>query len=56
VNHVGTEETKEQVTGSAHTTRDLSQLSHGLTGQYRTMASMPDTGQDADLLIRIPAH
>jgi hypothetical protein len=34
----------------------LSQFSHGLTGRYRTMASMPDTGRDADLRIRIPAH
>ena len=37
-------------------TRNLSQLSHGLTGRYRTMTSLPDTGQDADLPIRIPAH
>jgi anti-sigma B factor antagonist len=36
--------------------RSLSQFSHGLTGRYRTMASMPDTGRDADLRIRIPAH
>ena len=36
--------------------RSLSQFSHGLTGPYRTMASMPDTGRDADLRIRIPAH
>jgi hypothetical protein len=35
---------------------DLSQLYHGLTGRYRTIASMPDTRQDADLRIRIPAH
>ena len=34
----------------------LSQLSHGLTGRYRTTAPMPDTWQDADLRIRIPAH
>ena len=27
-----------------------SQFSHGLTGRYWTMASMPDCGQDADLL------
>src|SRR6476661_3617206 len=32
--------------------RDLSQISHGLTGRYGTMASMPDIGQDADVLIR----
>jgi hypothetical protein len=31
-------------------------VSHGLTGRYWTMASMPDTWQDADLPIRIPAH
>lgn len=36
--------------------RDLSQISHGLTGRYGTMPSMPDTGQDADVLIRVPAH
>jgi len=35
--------------------KDLSQLSHGLTGQYRTMASLPDIWQDAELRIRIPA-
>src|SRR5215475_9956141 len=34
----------------------LSQLSHGLTGRYRTTASMPDTWQDGDLRIRIPAY
>ena len=27
----------------------LSQISHGLTGRYWTMASMPDSQQDADL-------
>jgi hypothetical protein len=36
--------------------KTLSQLSHGLTGRYRTMASVSDTWQDADLPIRIPAH
>jgi hypothetical protein len=36
--------------------RNVSQLSHGLTGRYGTMASMPDTRQNADLRIRIPAH
>ena len=36
--------------------RDLSQLSHGLTGRHWTMASMPDTEQDADVRIRILAH
>jgi Mg2+ and Co2+ transporter CorA len=35
---------------------NLSQLSHGLTGRYRTTASMLDTRQDADLRIRIPTH
>jgi hypothetical protein len=35
---------------------NLSQFSHGLTGLYGTMASMPDTRQDIDLRIRIPAH
>jgi hypothetical protein len=39
-----------------HQGRSLSQFSHGLTGRYRTMASPPDTRQDADLPIRIPAH
>ena len=34
----------------------LSPFSHGLTGRYRTMASMPDTWQDSDLPIRIPAY
>ena len=29
--------------------RDLSQFSHGLTGQHGTTASSPDTQQDADL-------
>jgi len=32
------------------------QLSHGLAGRCGTMASMPDTDQDADLRIRIPVH
>jgi hypothetical protein len=36
--------------------RSLSQFSHGLTRRYRTMASMPDTQQDADLRIRTPAY
>jgi len=27
----------------------LSQISHGLTGRYWTIASMPDSQQDADL-------
>jgi len=36
--------------------RSLSQISHGLTGRYRTMASPADTRQDADLPIRIPVH
>ena len=35
---------------------NFSQLSHGLAGRYRTMAYTPDTRQDVDLLIRIPAH
>jgi len=34
----------------------LSQFSHGLAGRHGTMVSMPDTWQDADLPIRIPAH
>src|ERR1700720_2566799 len=34
----------------------ISQLSHGRGGRYGTAASMPDTLQDADLQIRIPAH
>jgi hypothetical protein len=34
----------------------ISRLSHGLGGRYGTAASMPDTLQDADLQIRIPAH
>lgn len=37
-------------------TKNLSQFSRGLTGRYRTMASMPDCEQDADLPIRISAH
>ena len=28
----------------------------GLTGRYRTIASQPDTRQDAELPIRIPVH
>src|SRR5947208_16779621 len=36
--------------------RDLSQISHGLTGRRWTMASVPDTEQYADVRIRIPAH
>ena len=36
--------------------RNLSPLSHGLTGRYGTMASTPDTRQYADLRIRIPTH
>ena len=53
---------KQTVEGRTDTTAgaakgwDLSQISHRLTGRYGTMASMPDTRQDADLRIRIPAH
>jgi len=36
--------------------RNLSQLSHGLTGPDGTTASIPDIWQDSDLLIWIPAH
>jgi hypothetical protein len=36
--------------------RYLSQLSHGLTGRDRTIASIPDTRQGTDLQIRIEAH
>ena len=36
--------------------RSLSQLSHGLIGGCRTMASIPDTWQDADRGTRIPTH
>jgi hypothetical protein len=36
--------------------RRLSQTSHGLTGLDRTMASMPDTEQNADLAIQIRVH
>jgi hypothetical protein len=35
---------------------DLSQFSHGLTGRYGTMASVPDTQQDADLRFWIAEH
>ena len=35
---------------------DLSQFSHELTGQYRTVASTPDTRQDADLRFWIARH
>ena len=35
---------------------NLSQLSHGLTGRYGTVAHLPDNRQDADLRIRILAH
>jgi hypothetical protein len=41
---------------SAAKGRSFSQISHGLTGRYRTMASPPDTRQDADLPVRIPPH
>jgi hypothetical protein len=53
---------KRKVEGRADTAAvaakggNLSQLSHGLTGRYRNMASMPDARQDAELRIRIPAH
>jgi hypothetical protein len=36
--------------------RDLSQFSHGLTGQYGTVASIPDTQQDADLRFWTAEH
>jgi hypothetical protein len=36
--------------------RDLSQFSHGLTGQSGTMTYVPDTRHDADLRIRILTH
>jgi hypothetical protein len=53
---------KQTVEGRADTpagaamSRDLSQISRRLTGRQWTMASMPDSGQDADVRIRIPAH
>ena len=34
----------------------LSQISHGLTGRYGTVASYPDTRQDADLRFWIVEH
>jgi hypothetical protein len=36
--------------------RNLSQISHELTGRHRTMASMPDIEQDPDMRIRILAY
>jgi len=36
--------------------RNLSQLSHELTGRYGTRASVRDIQQDADLRIRILTH
>ena len=36
--------------------RDLSQLSHELTGRCRTVASIPDTQHDADLRFWIVGH
>ena len=36
--------------------RNLSQISHELTGRHRTMASMPDSEEDPDMRIRIPAY
>jgi hypothetical protein len=50
------QESKRLATRSRLARADLSQFSHGLTGRCWTMASMPDTRQDADLRIRIPAH
>jgi hypothetical protein len=35
---------------------NLSQLSHGLTGRYWIMASIPDCEQNAALPIRIPVY
>jgi hypothetical protein len=35
---------------------DLSQFSHGPTGQYGTVACIPDTQQDADLRFWIAGH
>jgi hypothetical protein len=46
----------QEVTGFGDPSKTLPQLSHGLTGRYRTMASVPDCEQNADLPIRIPAH
>lgn len=43
-------------TAAAAVGRGLSQISHGLTGRRWTMTSMPDTDQDADVRIGIPAH
>jgi len=36
--------------------RRLSQISHGLTGRYRTAGVSAGQSADADLPIRIPAH
>jgi hypothetical protein len=53
---------KSEVEGRASTTvvaakgGNLSHLSHGLTGRCGTMAPEPDTFQDANVRIRIPAH
>ena len=49
-------ESRADTAAGAAMGRDLSQISHGLTGRHWTMASMPDTEQDADVQIRIPAH
>jgi hypothetical protein len=40
----------------AATAWSLLQVSHGLAGRYGTMASIPDTLQDADLRFWIAEH
>jgi hypothetical protein len=52
----GAQEGRADTAAGAAMGRDFSQISHGLTGRHWIMASMPDTEQDADVRIRIPAH
>ncbi len=49
-------EGRADTAAGAATGRELSQISHGLTGRHWTMASTSDTEQDVDVRIRIPAH
>jgi hypothetical protein len=49
-------EGRADTTADAAMGRDLSQISPRLTGRDGTMASMPDTEQDADVRFRILAY
>jgi hypothetical protein len=52
----GAQESRADTAAGAAMGTDFSRISHGLTERHWIMASRPDTEQDADVRIRIPAH